>query len=277
MMKIKSILFLIATVCIAVLWAVEHGRAGADNSRTHYLVITSDTLLSSVAEALLPATRYTVESVLPPGQCPGHYDIKLSDIEKVQKADLVIAFRGMSFMENANPIGRHRLVVDNDARNWMSPESYIVGLRYLAEGLAERFPEDRSEIIRKKEESIRLVRHEAQELKGLIERAGIAGHAVLGSSMQKEPLEWMGFRVVGVYGRPESISTRDVVQLVKTGRKHQAFAVVDNLQSGPETGKQIAATLGIPHIILNNFPSERGYLATLKDNVEAVLSARAGK
>ena len=49
--------------------------------------------------------------------------------------------------------------------------------------------------------------------------------------------------------------------------------VVDNLQSGPDAGRGIAEALGVPHVILSNFPSENGYLATLGDNVAAVLAA----
>jgi zinc transport system substrate-binding protein len=102
---------------------------------------------------------------------------------------------------------------------------------------------------------------------------GIFGKAIVASSMQKEPIEWMGFRVVGEYGRPEAMSAREVVRLSKIGRDGHAILVADNLQSGPEAGKGIAEALGVPHVILTNFPSKRGYLATLEENVDAVVSA----
>ena len=91
--------------------------------------------------------------------------------------------------------------------------------------------------------------------------------------MQKEPLVWMGFRVVAEYGRPESMSMREVVHLVRAGKEQSVIMVVDNLQSGPDTGKGIAETLGAPRVVLTNFPSEKGYLATLGENVNAVLAA----
>lgn len=246
--------------------------AGAEKSNPRYLIVTSDTILSGMAKVLLPAGRYRVESILPPGQCPGHYDVKLSDIEMIHKADLIILFRGMPFMEKPNAGGRARLVVDNDTRNWMAPDSYVFGLNRLAGELIIRFPEDRKEILKRKETNIRLVRDEAQKLRKQMVQAGLPGRAVLASTLQKEPLEWMGLHIVGEYGRPESLSTRDVVHLLRIGRDQDVVAVVDNLQSGPETGKSIAKTLGRPHIVLNNFPTERGYLTTLKENVYAVLA-----
>lgn len=272
-MRIKTVIVLAAAVLLLGFLATGPKKACAENSKARYLVVTSDTILSGMAEALLPAERYRVEAILPPGQCPGHYDVKLSDIQKVQKADLMISFRGMPFMEKANATGRARLVVDTETRNWMAPDSYVFGLDRLAGELAGRFPDDRDEIMKRKEATVRLVRDEAQKLKKQAGQAGLIGRAVLASSLQKEPLEWMGLHVVAEYGRPESLSTKDVVRLLKIGSDRRVIAVIDNLQSGPEAGKRIAETLGRPHIILNNFPTERGYLVTLKDNVHAVLAA----
>jgi zinc transport system substrate-binding protein len=236
-------------------------------------IVTSDTILSGMIASLLPQNGYSVEAILPPGQCPGHYDVKLSDIEKMKKADLNVSFRGMSFLNNASPGGGAQLLVDAGGRNWMAPDSYIYGLGFLADELSKHFPEDKDEIMRRKEDTIRKVKAVSNSFFERIKGTGIFGKALLASSMQKEVLEWMGFRVVGEYGRPESISTREVVQLSKTGKDQQAILVVDNLQSGPDAGKGIAETLGVPHVVLTNFPSEKGYLATLRENVDAVLAA----
>jgi len=240
-------------------------------------IMTSDTILSGMITSLLPPNRYSIEAILPPGQCPGHYDVKLSDIEKIKRADLIVSFRGMPFMEKAILDGRSQLLVDAGGRNWMAPDSYIYGLGILADGLSKHFPEDKVEIMRRKEEAIRKVKAESNSLLEKIKQVGILGKAMIASSMQKEVLEWMGIRVVGEYGRPESMSAREVVRLSKIGKDHQAIAVVDNLQSGPDAGKGIAETLGVPHVVLTNFPSEKGYLSTLGENINSVVAAMMRK
>ena len=233
-------------------------------------VITSDALLAEMARALLPAPNYRVESIFPPGHCPGHYDVKLSDIEKIQKACLVIFSRSVTFMGKP---GHGRLLLDSEGRNWMAPDSYIVGIERLAGELSAYFPHQREEIEARKKTVSNHVRQEAQKLKERVCQAGIDNLPVLASSMQEETLTWMGFRVVGVYGRPESLTAREVARLLKKGRVLRVVAVVDNLQSGPEAGKRIAEALGKPHIVLTNYPSEEGYLSALRANVEAVLAA----
>ena len=131
--------------------------------------------------------------------------------------------------------------------------------------------------MRRKEETVRKVKAGANSLIEKIKRTGLFGKPIIASSMQKEPLEWMGFRVVGEYGRPEAMSTREVVRLSKIGRDQHAIVVVDNLQSGPDAGKGISETLGVPHVVLTNFPSEKGYLATLGENIDAVVAAAMQK
>ena len=273
-MRTKTKLFL-AIVAMALVCVSTGCSNKSKDGNTEIVrgIVTSDTILSGTITSLLPTNRYSIEAILPPGQCPGHYDIKLSDIEKMKKAHLIVSFIGMPFMDKTGFDRGTKLLVDAGGRNWMAPDSYIYGLGVLADGLSKRFPEDKDEIMSRKEDTTREVKAEANSLIEKIKRAGIFGKPIIASSMQKEVLEWMGFRVVGEYGRQEAMSIREVVRLSEIGRDRHAIMVVDNLQSGPDAGKGIAETLGAPHVVLTNFPSEKGYLATLGENVNAVLAA----
>jgi zinc transport system substrate-binding protein len=272
-MRTRVRLFLVvAAIILACIYTGCSNSPKDGNAKTMRSIVTSDTILSGMIASLLPPHRYSVEAILPPGQCPGHYDVKLSDIEKMEKADLIVSFKGMPFMDKAGS-GGGRLLVDAQDRNWMAPDAYVSGVGLLADELSKRFHNDKDEVMGRKEEVIRRVRTGAASLIQKIRREGIAGKTVIASSMQKEPLEWMGLRVAGEYGRPEAMSAKEVVRLSKIGRDQHAVAVVDNLQSGPDAGKGIAEALGVPHVVLTNFPSEKGYLATLGENVDAVLAA----
>jgi len=272
-----KVLLAIASVALLGVSSANSNTSQHGNVKTLRGIVTSDTLLSGMIASLLPPNRYSIKAILPPGQCPGHYDVKLSDIEKMKKADLIVSFRGMPFMDKAGVGGGGELLVDAGDRNWMAPDSYIYGLGILATELSKRFPEDKDEIMIRKENTVREVKAKANSLIAKIKGAAISEKAIIASSMQKEVLEWMGFRVVGEYGRPEAMSTREVVRLSKIGKNHHVILVVDNLQSGPDAGKGIAETLGVPHVVLTNFPSEKGYLATLRENVNVVLEASKKK
>ena len=48
--------------------------------------------------------------------------------------------------------------------------------------------------------------------------------------------------------------------------------------SGRKTNAlRILESLGVPHIVLTNFPSEKGYLVTLGENVDAIVAAAAAQ
>jgi len=277
-MRIKAALFFaVVIIALACLSAGCSDKPKDGNAEIVRGIVASDTILSGMIASLLPPHRYSIEAILPPGQCPGHYDVKLSDIEKMQKADLIVSFKGMPFMSKAASGGGAQLLVETEGRNWMAPGSYLYGLDLIADRLSRYFPEDKDKIMSRKEEAIHRVKADANSLIQRIKQAGLFGKPVIVSSMQKEPLEWMGFRVAGEYGRPEAMSTREVIHLSKIGRERHVVLVVDNLQSGPNAGAGIAETLGVPHVVLTNFPSEKGYLATLKENVDAVLAGAMRK
>lgn len=271
-LKVRSTLALSMVVLLIILSGCSE-RTKNTGREEKTIIVTSDTILSGMVSSLLPPEGYSIQAILPPGQCPGHYDVKLSDIERIKKADLVISFKGMPFMEKTESSMTKRLIMDTGGNNWMTPSSYEYGLIRLADELSRIYPKDAEKIMKQRDLEVKKVREYSDSLVEEIKKAGLTGKKAISSSMQRKPLEWMGLYVVADYGRPESLSTRDVGRLTKKGRQNQIALVVDNLQSGPDTGKVIAESLGIPHVVLTNFPSERGYLDTLKENVDAIIGA----
>ena len=277
-MKHKSAFFICAVLQAFILFFTGCQNGTREKAPANKIkIVASDTLLSGMSESLLPSDRFEVAVILPPGQCPGHYDLKLSDIAMVKNADLVVSFRNMPFMQGADIDENRYFPVDSRGLNWMVPDAYIAGLATLADKFSELFPESAPLINKRKEQAVLEIAEKNAALGELIKSAGVGQKPVIASSMIKEPLEWMGFRVAGEYNRPESISAKEIADLVRTGKAELAILVADNLQSGPDAGKGIAEALGIPHVILANFPMENGYAATLEDNVNAVLTAALSK
>jgi zinc transport system substrate-binding protein len=268
--------FAFAVLFLAIVPAACKKGASNEQSQSRKLIVASDTILSGMCEALLPHDSFEITAILPPGQCPGHYDMKLADIAKIRQADLVISFRSMPFLNQAQIEEGKHLLIETNGRNWMAPPSYLVGIGIVADKLIERFPEQSQQISSRREHVIREAEEKVESLRSRLHQASRSEKPIIAASLLKEPLEWMGFQVVGEYGRPESLSAKEIVELTRIGRNKKVAMIVDNLQSGPDAGKGIAEALNVPHVILANFPSEKGYAATLSENVSAALTA-AGK
>ena len=273
---LRLVFFITWTISVGLTTGCREALRDGNNAADR-IIVTSDTILSGMVLSLLPPGHSDVTAIMPPEQCPGHYDMKLSDIQRVEEADLIVSFRDLAFMESAGSDPSRCILLDRHGRNWMTPDSYVSGLEKLAETLAARFPEAAEEIMDRRDRTVQDVSDRAAVLRNEIRRAGIMDKAVIASSMQREPLEWMGLRIIGDFGRPESISVREVARLSKVGELAQVVMIVDNLQSGPDAGLGIAEALGVPHVVLSNFPSTDGYLATLDGNVKAVLKAAGSK
>lgn len=126
-----------AGLLILIFTSSSYEAKSRDNK---YVIVASDTILSGMIRSLLPPDRYSIETILPPGQCPGHYDVKLSDIEKMTRADLIVTFRGLPFMRDQDGMPEERrLSIDAEGRNWMAPDSYRHGLQILADDLSRKF------------------------------------------------------------------------------------------------------------------------------------------
>lgn len=141
-MKPKMLAAFVTMAVLGVFVGPSTMFRAAANAKPLRSIVASDTILSGMLSSLLPPGRYSTEAILPPGQCPGHYDVKLSDIERVKKADLIVSFKGMPFMAKPESGKKQLLQVDAGGRNWMAPDSYIHGLATLAQALSQRYPED---------------------------------------------------------------------------------------------------------------------------------------
>jgi zinc transport system substrate-binding protein len=230
-------------------------------------------MLSGMASRLVPDSAFSVISILPPDQCPGHYDIKLSDLRAMQDAALVLYFEDMPIGKQMSGTGAPKAALSTGGANWMVPENYLKGLDQVALALVNAFPQHARIIEHNHEAYRREIETLAGTLRARLDRAGARDAAAAGSAMQAETLEWMGLEVLCAYGRPESFSPRTVRDCVNAARKRGAALVADNLQSGPDAGAGIAQTLGVPHVTLRNFPSAKGYPATLEENASKVIEA----
>jgi ABC-type Zn uptake system ZnuABC Zn-binding protein ZnuA len=102
---------------------------------------------------------------------------------------------------------------------------------------------------------------------------------VLCDEQQADFVEWVGLNVVSTYGRPETFTPQVIKDLVDKGKAGNVTLVIDNMQTGGESGKSLAQELGVEHIVLSNFPG--GYENTetwekaIDKNIELIMDSIA--
>jgi len=227
--------------------------------------------------------------LMPPGQCPGHYDARPGDIARLSEAGVVLLHSWQRPMGNvrralaAAAVPPERIVEVSTPGNWMVPETQQAGLRDVAEILARIHP-DRAEVFRAAaEKRAQAVAEHARAARERVTATGVTGLPVAVNEMQEPFVTWAGCTASVVFGRGEEMGAAELAALAEKARKTKVRAVVNNLQSGnPKAAEALAAELGVPLVTLSNFPGSdpdtSSWEAALNANLDRLLGAlqRAG-
>lgn len=234
-------------------------------------------------------TQETVRplTLIPAAMCPGHYDLKPSDIRTVAGCRLLLIHDWQESMPNVSGLVRaarlpaERIRAVSVDGNWMVPETQIRALESI-ERILEKIAPDRAAAYRERvQQRSREVQEFVERIQERIEASSVRGRAVLCHVMQAPLARWAGFSVADTFDRSEDHSVATMNRLVEKGRSTGACLVIDNLQSGdPHTGEALARALGAPRVVLTNFPGGLDGTGTweeaLEMNVGLLLDAVAG-
>jgi ABC-type Zn uptake system ZnuABC Zn-binding protein ZnuA len=236
-------------------------------------VVASTTLISAIIHAV-GGDRFAVTTIAPAGLCPGQFDLKPSDVTAANNARLILNHGWEAWypaLEKAIlPPGPRKVTLATKG-NWMIPELQKQATAEIASLLTE-LDTARADTYR-----LAATRYQADvDSAAATARTLLAGKelpAVIAAEQQVPFLEWLGFRVVATYGRAEDFTAQELTRLARVAADSSVKLVVDNLQSGPETGEPLADGFGAKHVTLTNFPLHGSYRQALLDNAAALAQA----
>jgi ABC-type Zn uptake system ZnuABC Zn-binding protein ZnuA len=246
-------------------------------------VVATTTIMESAIKEIGGA-RVSVIALIPPGSCPGHYDVRPGDILSIKSSRALFTHGYEQFVprliESAGePAPKVRRVAVEG--NWLMPDAYAKACHEVSRLLCGIDP-SHAEEYRSRYASLSAKTAEVgMKLRRKAQAAGLERIAVICSDQQASCLKWMGFDVIGTYGRAEEFTPAQLHDLAKIGRDKKVCLVVDNLQSGPAAGLQLAEEIGASHLTLSNFPGGFRDTSTwdrcLRKNVDLVLSSIRGR
>jgi zinc transport system substrate-binding protein len=244
-------------------------------------VVTSTSLISKIVERV-GGDKVSVVNIIPPAQCPGHFDIKPGDIQKLADAKLFLIhnWQGEQFSNNliASADNSDLTVVKVElAGNWMTPPVQRDAADKIAAALAQVDPGNSASYQQAAAKYKSDVTDKESKIQAELAQVNLSEVNVLCDEQQTGFIQWVGFNIIATYGRPETFTPQVVQDLVDKGREGKVTLVIDNMQTGGESGKSLAEELGAGHIVLSNFPG--GYANTgtwekaIDKNIELILSS----
>jgi zinc transport system substrate-binding protein len=234
-------------------------------------VVASTALIATIVNTV-GGPAFSVTTIAPAGLCPGHFDIRPSDVLSANEARLLLNHGWEEWfprLEQSIDNLRLRRVTLLTKGNWMIPPLQAQAADEITALLVDLAP-GRADSLR-----AALERYKARvDSAATVVRATLARKAlppVIAARQQAPFLAWAGFRVVATYGRAEEFTAGELTRLARVAVDSGVGIIVDNLQSGPDAGRLLADELEVGHVTLTNFPLDNDYPRALLDNTAALL------
>jgi len=278
-MKKLGFIFAVILVLSLSVGIFFSGCAAEDSAKLK--VVTSTSLIAQIAERI-GGDMVSVTNVVPPAQCPGHFDIKPGDVQMLANAQLFIIhnWQGEKFSDeliaSANNEDLVKVMIEVPG-NWMTPQVQREAADKIAEALIQIDPDNSTYYQNSADEYKAEVTAKESEINSRLSQVNLSAINVLCDEQQTGFVTWTGLNIIVTYGRPETFTPQVIKDLVDQGREGNVTLVIDNMQSGGESGKSLAEELGVAHIVLSNFPG--GYENTdtweqaIDFNIDLILNA----
>jgi len=235
-------------------------------------ILAGTTLIEDIV-ADLGGGRIATRTLIPGSACPGHSDLRASDVSFAGEAQAVLIHdwqQNMPMLQTLRrtaPEAQARLRLVPVPGNWMLPERQAeatAAVARLLEGLAPAQARDIQARAKARQGRINAL---SAKLKAQAATAGISGARVICD--------------VAEYGHFEGMNPKQLAEVMTRAKAGKAVLVVDNMQSTGGSGKALADDLGAGHVVLTNFPGADARAATWEqalqwdvDRLAAALRAR---
>ncbi len=238
-------------------------------------VVCTTTHISAVVD-VVGGGLFETHTVIPYGMCPGHFDLSPGEARILIEAPLILQHGYEQFLKGIDFGSKKSLITIGVKGNWMVPDINREAALKVSEILSGILPEHSDTF----HATARKYRAETaalgDSLRGLL--SAYQDIPVICATMNRDFLEWTGLHVLSDYPRDEDMSIQMMQSVIVEGRKKGVKCVIDNKQSSGKVGQTIAGNLGVPFVVLTNFPdTETGagnaYFAAFRDNCALCLDA----
>ena len=196
-------------VAVPLFLACSALAAGSDTLK----VVAGTSLVEDIVRDLT-AGRVAMVTLTPGASCPGHTDLKATDMAFAASADVALVHRFQTNMPQVKSMlvaaNTHlRVETLSTQGNWTIPSVQEEATRRIGQILTAVRPQWAANI--QTRTAARLGRIAAARAQAEKRLAPLAGKPVLAAAMQADFVRWAGLRVVKEYGRVEDMTPRDLV------------------------------------------------------------------
>lgn len=234
-------------------------------------IATTTSYLEAAVGDLLQ-TQPVVLRLSEPGTCPGHFDVRPSEVQKLRSCRVLLRFDFQKSLDSKLGFTRANAVrvCDIMAKGGMCvPETYFSACEQVAKHLTDvgildgSIAESRLKAIKARLETL------SAQVSNLVATAQLVGMPVIASHHQSDFCAWLGLKVVATFRGADTAGIREIDDAVKAGKIARVRLVIANSPEGTRTADSLAANLGAKMIVFDNFPSAKNGVVSFDEMIMA--------
>ena len=215
-----------------------------------------------------------------PGMCPGHFDLRPSQITDLRQCRALLRFDFQKSLDAklTDIIAQGlRVVAVTVGGGMCEAPSYLRACRQLADAFvaAGLMPRERADV--RCQQIAARVNACAAKLQADVARAGLKDRPVVASGHQQAFCETLGLRVAGSFRASDVARISEIDDVIQSAQKAGVKLIIANLPEGRRLADALAERLGAKVVEFGNFPDPRqgeaAFDALIAANVRALLDA----
>ena len=234
-------------------------------------VAAANSYLEAIAVELL-GPGVPVDGLAAPGMCPGHFDIRPSQVQRLRACRLLLRFDFQGALDNKlSSLSDEGLQIAQiqPSGGLAVPETYLAAAGQVAKALVE------AGLLKQADADARLGGIEARlsdlprRVRAQLAKANLIGSTVVTSAHQEAFCRWLGLNVAGTFSGADQASTSQLKQAFQAGKDSGATLVIANRPEGRKAADALADRLAARVAIFDNFPDTSTGPACFDAMVEA--------
>jgi ABC-type Zn uptake system ZnuABC Zn-binding protein ZnuA len=237
----------------------KNSPADAENSSAD--ICTSSPYLQAAMVDLLGENNKicSMLSLAGAGMCPGHMDIRPSQIEAVRQSKVFVRFDFQAGLDE-------KFFTSNDSKTKIEPiritgslcepESYLAACEQCGKMLIETGFRDEKQISERLSKIRERILNLSKEIRDQISPSKLTSHPILASPHQTDFCKFLGFDVLGTFTNDEDMSVKSIDRIVTQAKQTGVSIIVANAPEGRKMADVLASYLNARVVVFENFPSD---------------------
>ncbi|MFA6424603.1 MAG: zinc ABC transporter substrate-binding protein [Phycisphaerae bacterium] len=250
------------------------------DKQTQPEIAVANSYLKAVIEDICGNQQHIL-SLVPPGMCPGHFDISPSQVNQLCNCKILFAFDFQQNIEKAIPRIRDKglkMFCIAPPPGLCMPDTYLSIAKQVAAALSEEKPSQRAYYESRLAEIENRMKNLSHEMLEQIEQSKLKNSNVIVSQHQAEFAQWLGLNPVSVFSGRDTMTPTQINNNLQEANQNKVNFVIANKQEGTEFAEAFAEHLKTRLVVFSNFPDKKnlntqlpGFDALVYDNVNNLI------